>query len=270
MLRATIFLLLFIFLLGSQFATAVSVPLAWEGRIIAAGGKQDSSHYKFRIENMTVDDRGNYYIVHETVSFYECVLYKNGTPVVGCPVEKKNVTFEVKRDTNTFMLGRKSAFFFQYWPEFSTNGSVYTSGIELKPIPIDLYLKNKSPENHIGWSVSLQGGPIRVLRCKGWSLPENTNDVPRCIEETYENFTIDLTFRGPYLVDGATYLPEDPFGIINGAIVMTINLKDTPETREFLRNVKSISPPSNTSPAIYLLGGGVIALVLVLVVKRRR
>lgn len=269
-LRVATLLSLFIFLLSPQVIATTSVPLRWEGHVIALGGKQDSSHYQFKIENVTIDDRGDYYIVHETVSFRGCVLYKNGTPVRGCPVETKNVTFEVKRDTNTFMLDGKPAFFFQYWPGFSTNGSVYSSGIELRPHPVDLYLKNESPENHIGWSVSLQGGPIRILRCKGWSLPENTSDVPRCIEETYKNFTIDLTFRGPYLVDGGAYLPADPFGIIKDrAVVMFINLEDTPETREFLRNAKSISPPSNNSSGFYLLGGGLVALALVLAVKKR-
>jgi len=247
---------------------AANVPLNWEGHVIALGGKQDSSHYQFKIENMTINDRGNYYAVHETVSFHECVLYENRTPVKGCPVEERNVTFVVKKDTNTFMLNGKPVFFFQYWPEFSKNRPVYSSGIELDPQPVDLYLKNESPENHIGWSVSLRGGPVKLLRCTGWSLPGGFNDVPRCIREAYENFTIDLTFRGPYLVDGSVYFPEDPFGIIrNRDVIMIISLGDTPKTRQILRSVKSISPPSNTPLALYLLGGGAVALALFLAVK---
>ncbi len=269
-LRATVFFSLFIFLLSSQMTVAARAPLKWEGHVIALGGKQDSSHYQFKIGNVAIEDRGNYYIFHETVSFYECVLYKNGTPVKGCPVGEKNVTFAVKKDTNTFMLGGKPAFFFQYWPEFSAKGPVYSGGIELNPQPVDLYLKNESPENHIGWSVSLQGGPIRILRCTGWSLPEGFNDVPQCIGEAYKNFKIDLTFRGPYLVDGDVYLPADPFGIIkNRDVIMIIGLEDTPETRGFLRSTKSISPPSEPSPIPYVLGGGALFLALILAVKLR-
>lgn len=269
---ATIALFVFTLLLSLPPISATSkVPLTWEGQVMALGGKLDSSHYSFRATNMTIEDRGSYYIVHENVSFYECLIYRNGTVTARCPVKEKEVTFLVKKDTNTFMLANKPVFFFQYWPEFSLNNSVYSSGIELKPIPVELYLKNNSPENRIGWVVTLQSGPIKVLRCTGWSLPENPTDLPRCIDEGYRNFSINMDFRGPYLVDGSIYLPADPFGIIkNQSVIISISVEDTPEAREFLRNVRSISPPSNSSWHLYLIGAGVIGGVLISALKLRR
>ena len=220
---------------------------------------------------MSIEDRGSYYIVHENVSFYECVIYRNGTVVEHCPVNGKEVTFIVKKDTNTFMLSNKPVFFFQYWPEFSINDSVYSGGIELKPTPVELYLKNNSPENRMGWAISLQGGPIKVLRCTGWSVSEDFDDSSHCMDEGYKNFSIDMTFKGPYLVSGQIYLPSDPFGIIkNRDVIMFISVEDTPETREFLASVKSISPPPNSSWRLYLIGAGAVSVLLVLTVKARR
>jgi len=264
--------LLFFTFLSQACSAGVEAPLTWEGSVIALGGKQDSSHYEFRITNMSVEERGGYYVVRGTVIFTLCELYRNGTVVRGCPVERKTVNFTVKKDTNTFMLSGRPAFFFLYWPEFSANGTFYTSGVELRAIPVLLYTKNFSRKNCLGWGVSLQSKPFRILRCRGWSFPEDDEPM-RCIEDRYENFTIDMSFKGPYLVDGSLYFHADPFGVIKGRdVIMFIDIEKTPEAMEFIKNVKSITPPSYPSWPEYIpyaLGAGVVGIVVAAIRRRR-
>jgi hypothetical protein len=121
------FLFLFILTLTDlSIASAETVPLSWDGVVGALNGKSDYSHYEFKITNMSVEYLGDdYYNATINVLFRKCTLVENGTPTKGCPVKKKRISFIVKENTNTFILNEKPAFFFLYWPNFSTDKSVY-------------------------------------------------------------------------------------------------------------------------------------------------
>jgi hypothetical protein len=268
MKRSTIVYSLFLFIFSLSIVSATAIPLSWDGTVEALNGKSDYSHYEFRISNISIENLGNYYNATISISFNKCILVENETPKNGCPVEDKKISFIIKRNTNTFMLSGKPAFFFLYWPNFSRDKPIYTSGIELKPSPTELYIKNESPENYIGWAVSLEGGPIKALRCTGMGIPKEPNEPMYCVEEKQKNISIRMDFKGQYLVDGIIYLHSDPFGIIknNTPVLVDIFVTKTPTNIEFLKKAKSISPPSNPKKAIYLGIIG-ISLLLALAVK---
>jgi hypothetical protein len=67
------------------------------------------------------------------------------------------------------------------------------------------------------------------------------------------------------------YLPADPFGLVkNRSVILSMSVDNTPEAREFLRSVKSITPPENSSKLPYLLGAAVAGGLLAIIVIRRR
>lgn len=267
-----LFFLLFIFA-NLSIASATTVTLSWDGVVEALDGKRDYSRYEFEITNLTIGYLGDdYYNATINILFRTCILIKNNTLTNGCPVKKKRISFTVKENTNTFMLDGKPAFFFLYWPNFSTDKSIYTSGIELKPSITKLYIKNESPENYLGWAISLEGGPVKVLRCTGMGILEDLNGSMYCIEEKQKNVSIRMDFKGPYLVDGVIYFHSDPFGIIKNStpVLVSIFVVKTSENIEFLKKADSISPPSSFKKTIYLGVAGIGLLLGLAVIVRKR
>ncbi len=254
-------LLAIVAILGYQYGMVVSVPLSWSGGVTLLGNINGG--YGFTVQNLTTENNGSVYTVTMWVRIENCTNIN-----ISCSVTNsitKKVTFVVKRDTNTFLLNGKPAFFAFYWPNYTLSRSFYNLGNELKPSRTEIYFHNSSKRNSIGWGVDLTGHPRTVEACTGVSPPPNLT----CLETEIQNFTTDLIFKGPYPVSVQIYYNSDPFGIIKDhPVILTESVISSPQAKEFLRSIPDVSESNPVK--MYLEIAGVIVLAGLIIWRLKR
>ncbi len=249
MRRSAALSLLILFLLVQSYAAVAGAPLAWRGDFVVLG--KINAGYTFTLTNLTYEDNGSIYTAVLWLKITRCVNLN-----LSCP-RTKRVSFVVKKDTNTFILDGKPAFFAFYWAGYTLSRTFYNLGNELKPSRTEIYLHNSSEGNRIGWGVDLEGRPRIIEKCTAFSIPQANgkflNQSPKCVRAGPRNFTTDIVFKGPYPVTGEVYYSSDPFGIAEDhPVLINFDVVDSPQAKSFLRSVKDI--PGNSPLKLYLAG----------------
>jgi len=265
MKRSTALSLIILFLLVQSYAVDAGEPLTWRGDVVVLG--KINAGYTFTLTNLTYEDNGSVYTAVLWLKIERCVNLN-----LSCPTTER-ISFVVKKDTNTFILDGKPAFFAFYWAGYTLSRTFYNLGNELKPSRTEIYLHNSSEENRIGWGVDLEGRPRVIEKCTAFSIPQTSgkflNQSPKCARAEPRNFTTDIIFKGPYPVTGEIYYSSDPFGIAeNHSVLINFDVVDSPHARSFLRSVKDV--PGNSPLKLYLVGLATAVLLGLLFWGRRR
>ncbi len=254
-----IFIITLITLGYSPYTKATSMNMSWNGWVMALGKVNEG--YSYEVTNMTIANNGSVYTVTMWVKIENCTHVNFSCTQYA----EKRVTFVVKRDTNTFLLNGKPAFFAFYWPNYTLSRSFYNLGNELKPSRTEIYLHNSSKRNSIGWGVDLTGHPRTVEACTGVSPPPNLT----CLKTGIQNLTSDLTFKGPYPVSVQIYYNSDPFGIIKDhPVILTESVISSSQAKGFLRSIPNVSESNPVK--VYLEIAGVIFLAGLIIWRLKR
>ena len=254
-----IFIITIAMLGHSSYIGATSMNMSWNGWVMALGKVNEG--YSYEITNMTIANNSSVYTVTMWVKIENCTHVNFSCTQYA----EKRVTFIVKRDTNTFLLDGKLAFFAFYWPNYTLSRSFYNIGNELKPSITEIYLGNDSKRNYLGKGIDLTGLPRTIEKCTYLSPPPNLT----CLKTGIQNLTSDLTFKGPYPVSVQIYYNSDPFGIIkNHPVILTESIISSPQAKEFLRSIPDVSESNPVK--VYLEIAGVIFLAGLIIWRLKR